>query len=110
MSHLRHHAIIVTSYSYEHIATAIEKAREFFSSVSIIICSQVNNFYSFLIPPDGSFEGWKESDWGDHGREQYKAWLKGHPQFDWVEVQYGSEYGDDQLVDSSRKNYISAPY
>ncbi len=110
MSHMQHHAIIVTSYSFEHINTAVEKAREVFGAVFIPAPSQTNAYWSFFIPPDGSYEGWEESDDGDHNREKYRAWLKEHLQFDWAEVQYGSEYGDDKLVDSSRKNYTSAPY
>lgn len=100
MGHVRHHAIVVTC-SFAELA---EKARRlavsiFGKRVSEILTDDINGYSSFFVPPDGSKEGWDESDVGDSRREKFRDWLDDQRYFDgsssygWVEVEYG---GDDQ--------------
>ncbi|KKN96675.1 hypothetical protein LCGC14_0163190 [marine sediment metagenome] len=53
-----------------------------------------------MVAPDGSKEGWAESDQGDGQRAHFVEYLRAlctersHVYLDWVEVKYGeSEYG-----------------
>lgn len=74
MGYIRHHAIIVTTFDESLVKEAHEMARQVFASVSEILQSQVNSYYSFFIPPDGSKEGWRESDLGDSQRKTFMDW------------------------------------
>jgi hypothetical protein len=57
-----------------------------------------NGFRSFLVIPDGSKEGWIESDVGAEHREAFVNWLNrqrygdGSSPYDWVLVEYGERY------------------
>ena len=101
MGYIRHHAIVVTSWSGE-IVTAHVRAITIFGSkqVSRLLPEVINGFQSFLVGPDGSKEGWEDSDDGDALRRMFKEWLgeqvyeDGSSALTWVEVQYG----DDDLV------------
>lgn len=77
MGYFRHHAIIVSSYEKKSIDYAHAKAVELFSkTVTNIVESYVNLFYTFVIGPDGSKEGWETSEGGDVNRENYIDWMK----------------------------------
>ena len=96
MGWIVHHAIIVTAHGDSDITRAREEARRLFQGyVSDVIESPINGYWSFLIPPDGSKEGWPESDAGDAQRAQFHAWIAaqayedGSNSFDVVEVAYG---------------------
>jgi len=98
MGYIRHHAIIVTSWSDKHIEHAYSQAVEIFGeAVSPIVNSKHNDYGSFFIAPDGSKEGWEESDEGDDLRERFVEWLNHHryddgsSPFDWAEIQYGDD-------------------
>ena len=94
MGYLRRHAIIVVGDDYQNskgIMQAHEKATEIFPWVSPICPPQINGERSFFIPPDGSKEGWTESDAGDKRRDALIAWLKRHPVVSWVEVLFADE-------------------
>lgn len=104
MGYTRHHAIVVTGLlrdncgvSFPRIEDAHAEARALFPRVTEIIESDLNGYGSFLIPPDGSKEGWSESDEGDAKRARFTGWLRskqyedGSSPFRWVEVQYGDD-------------------
>lgn len=79
MGYLRRHAIVVTGDDYEEskdILAAHAKATEIFPWVSPICPPQVNGERSFFIPPDGSKEGWSDSDKGDERRNEFVEWLR----------------------------------
>ncbi len=116
MGYYRHHTIIVTSWltdsspSYPGEGTSIETAHKvacgIFDSaqVSPIVQSQMNGWWTFFVAPDGSKEGWDESDAGDAKRESFIEWLErarysdGSSSLKWVEVQYGDEEGDNRVL------------
>lgn len=99
MGYIRHDAILVTSVFDEHIAKAHESAKRIFTTVSDLLPSSMNGYRSFLVPPDGSKEGWPDSDAGDNRRADFRKWVKeytdtlGWSPFEGVYVNYG---GDDE--------------
>ena len=104
MGHITHHAIIVTAP--EHlIQKARRKARKIFPWVSNVGKGVVNDSSSFLIPPDGSKEGWSDSNTGDNQREEFIEWLRaqaykdGSNSFEWVELAYGNDDGCARITD-----------
>ena len=112
MGYIRHHAIVVTSWDENAINTAHEKADELFGeAVSDVVQSQWNGYRSFLIPPDGSNEGWTESDAGDIARERFKDFLRskafvhedGSSPLAWIEIMYGDEAGEVGIVANARR-------
>ena len=104
MGYDRHHAIIVTTWDEEKIKKARKIALQKFPAVSEILKSEINAWYSFFIPPDGSKEGWDESKNGDNRRYKFIEWLEsqkyedGSSPFDWVEIQYGDDWGGTIIV------------
>lgn len=105
MGYMRHHGMLVTTFDESMAKTAHEKAVEIFGSlVSPFVESKINGYFSFAVFPDGSNEGWPDSDKGDARRETFKAWLKttryedGSSRYDWVEVQYGDDDHETCIV------------
>ncbi len=105
MGYIRHHAIIVTSWDEKAIRKARKKAKEIFDDlVTRATESKVNGFYTFLICPDGSKEGWEESDMGDAGRKAFIKWIKSNADEDggnsisYTEVFYGDDNGQSKVV------------
>ncbi|MHA1833592.1 MAG: hypothetical protein ACTSV7_06335 [Candidatus Baldrarchaeia archaeon] len=101
MGYYEHHAIILTG---DNTGTddapkgAIISAYEFCLKLGLnpssLVYSPVNAFISFFVPPDGSKEGWLESDEGDDKRELFKNWLisKNYSCLDWIEIRYGGDF------------------
>jgi hypothetical protein len=91
---MRHHAIVVTGFDPDRVDQARQEAINLHMTVSEVLRSPVNEYYSFFVAPDGSKEFWTESDDGDKAREALKRYLRAkHPggYLDWVEVQYGDD-------------------
>lgn len=107
MGYQRHHAIVVTSWDEKLVGHAHAMASDIFPAVSPLLESEVNGFTSFFVPPDGSNEGWSESDGADARRARFVAWLDTQRYDDdstsisWVEVQYGDENGQTRIVSDS---------
>ena len=78
MSWTKHNIITITSFSEDDLNKAIIGADLVFSKGMITkpLMSPTNGFYTFMIGPDGSKEGWPESDEGDAQRKQYLNWLR----------------------------------
>ena len=74
MGYMRHHAIVVTSWSAESIEKAHSQAAEMFRWVSPVSPEATNGYRSFFIPPDGSKEGWAESNIGNMQRTAFMDW------------------------------------
>lgn len=114
MGYMRHHAIIMTSFDDVLIKEARDKANKLFSEgmVSELLMSPVNGYCSFFIAPDGSKEGWNESDEGDDAREEFKTWLlskryeDNSSPIDWAEVQYGDEDRVTKIVTHSDEDEL----
>lgn len=113
MGYMRHHAIVVTGTDYqEAITKAHTAAAGIFPWISPLSPPTINGYRSFFVPPDGSKEGWEESDVGDAQRDAFMAYLlstgfaDGGSLFAWVEVQYGD---DNRETRALRDNWTSDP-
>ena len=95
MGHYFHHAIVVTSWKPEAVVEAHAKAVELGMNPGPIVPCEMNGETSFLIPPDGSKEGWEASENGDKRRAAWKRWAREANMrsvyFDWVEVGFGGD-------------------
>lgn len=106
MGFVAHHAIIVTSWEWKHLRRAQREAKRLGMSVTNKIQGPVNAYRSFLIGPDGSKEGWEDSDIGDKRREEWKAFVVREKLWvEWVEVNYGSDLEGGDTVTDGRFNY-----
>lgn len=108
MGYMRHHAIIVSSYSEERIAPAHTTARDLFADthahVSNVTPPAMNGYVSFFVAPDGSKEWWPDSDRAEAARNAFVEWLErqrfedASSWLDWVEVQFGDDEGDTRVT------------
>lgn len=103
MGYMRHHAIVVTGWDPEVVRCARELATTIFNGHGIteVVGPLVNGYYTFLVPPDGSKEGWDESGVGDGRRAEFIEGLKQFDYLDWVEVQYGDDDMETKIVNDS---------
>ena len=118
MGYMRYHAIVVSSWNDTLLHEARAEAVRIFAVLnaefgsapaqppSLIMPSSTNGIGTFLVPPDGSKEGWPESDAGNKRRDEFVAWLNskvyddGSTSLRWVEVQYGDGNGIVQVCRS----------
>lgn len=105
MGYIRHHAIVVTSWDDARMKIAHEKAKEIFGeTVSPIVHSTINGYTSFFVAPDGSKEGWDESDNGDAHRKSFIDWINkgayddGSNSLSYSELYYGDDEGRSEIV------------
>jgi hypothetical protein len=104
MGFIKHHAIIVTCWRTKDIKEARGKAVEIFNKfctqergpagcivVGEITEALINVQKTFLIAPDGSFEGREESDQADRARRNFLNWLDSTPEnhCEFAEVTFG---------------------
>ena len=95
---MKHDAIVVSSFEDAAIKRAVGKAKEIGLEVLGPSSNAFNGYLTILICPDGSKEGWPESNASDHRRAEFLQWLDGEryadnsSSFDWVAIAYS---GDD---------------
>ena len=82
MGYMKHHAIVVTSGSQERINEAAAKARSLGAMVLVQPTEVTNGYFSMLVCPDGSKDGWDESNTGDEQRAA--IWFKHQPIPGWA--------------------------
>lgn len=106
MGYIRHNAIVVTSWDTVILGRAQAAAIECGNTVTPIVESDVNGYATFVITPDGSKEGWDESDAGDASRARWREWARnvrhsdGSSALEWCEVSYGRDDREAHVVDS----------
>ena len=104
MGYIRHHAIIVTTWDEDKAKKAHEKALTLKTNVTEIILGSINSYYSFMIGPDGSKEGWSESEVGDVQRKEFIKWVNsqayedGSSAYSFIEIQYGDDNGENKII------------
>ena len=105
MGWIRHHAIIVVSWSGESIEKAATKAQEIGLQIVGPSAAAMNGYRSFLVCPDGSKEGWEDSNAGDERRAEFKKWLRdqsysdGSNSLSWSEVVMDSDNFSARIED-----------
>lgn len=110
MGYMRHHGIVVTSFSDEKIREAHKAAKNTGLTLTNLVRSPVNGYSTFFVCPDGSKEGWWDSDNGDSQRGSFIKWLEGERYedgstiFAWAEIQYGDEDGENLMLQSDETN------
>lgn len=114
MGYMRHHAIVVTSGHDESIEGAHKAATDLGMTVTPLVSSPINHYRSFMVCPDGSKEGWSDSDEGDKRRDAFVAWLDegdgdNPPWCSWAEVQYGDESGIQGIIRASDLEHVIVP-
>lgn len=107
-----HHTIVVTSWNEERTKAAHDFARIIFSTldahVSEISTPGINGYTSFFIAPDGSKEGWPESNACNTARDKFFKSLKELDGYvDAVEVAFG---GDEPTVNTGIVRYNEYDY
>lgn len=108
MGYIRHDAIIVTTWNKDRLQLAHQFAKDVELPVSEIVEGWTNGYCSFLIAPDGSKEGWDDSNKGDEARIKLIEWIRANPSlyFDWVHVSYGGDNKDDCEIMDHAKNDV----
>lgn len=113
MGYIKHHTIVVVSWDKEKLKVVHRKARKVFKKhlphaenlVSEIIRSSINDYHSFFVAPDGSKEGWFNSDWGDEARKEFVEYIKslayedGSNSINFVELFFGEDDGEAEILD-----------
>ena len=103
MGYMRHHCFVVTGTQFGGIERAHAAAVEFGLSPTELTPEVTNGYHSFMVPPDGSKEGWDESKAGDARRRRFAEWLVEQRAIedcnkalyvDWAEIQYGDDEGE----------------
>lgn len=108
MGYIAHKAIIVTCFRKKDLKAIQDKAISIIGSelISDPIESTTNGYISFFVAPDGSKEGWEESEQVDRRLTQFCDWMDAHddkePYGDYALVCYG---GDEP----TRNNRLSRP-
>lgn len=105
MGYIRHHAIVVTSWDEKKTKIVHKQAVKVFGNlVSKIIPSLTNGYLTFFIAPDGSKEGWDESNNRDEHRKEFieflntQAYEDGSNQFRYAELYYGDDNKQSEIV------------
>lgn len=106
MGYMLYHAIIVSTRtpSPAPIREAWAAATYLGCTVTNWVSNHINDVRTFMVVPDGSKEGWPESNVGDDRRKEFVDWLKtqeyadGSSSYHWVELSYGDEDGKKPAV------------
>ena len=102
MGYIKHTAIVLTSWSSDHMTLAIDKAKALELEVSEPVMSRVSGYRTVMIAPHGSKGGWTDQEEGDKAREEFIAWIKsGKLYIDWFAADYGEDHGEAEIIDSS---------
>lgn len=104
MGYIRHHAIILTHYDRAEIDDARRFAELCNLNPTPVSESPYNGYLTFFIPPDGSKEGWSQSNDGNEERKRLKQFIrKRHQYMDWTEISYGGDDGHSLVEDDCTK-------
>jgi hypothetical protein len=99
MGWIRHHGIVVTSRKAELLKEAHAMACTTFATVTSIVASPINGYATFFIAPDGSKEGWADSELGDKKRDAFVKWMDAQAYEDgsnalaWLEYEHDVDNG-----------------
>ena len=97
MGYIKHHAIVVTGWQEGSLEVVKNRAKNLGLQAIGPSTPAMNGYYSILICPDGSKEGWDDSDLGDIRRSRFLEWLDSQryldrtPELEWVEVSFSND-------------------
>lgn len=113
MGVVNHNAMVITTWSDDRASELqawIDQLSERDQELIIRAGSWVNGLHTFFVAPDGSKEGWDDSDKGDRLRGRIVERLAvddygdGSSPWSWVEVGFG-EYGQKVLRGNCKNCY-----
>jgi len=101
MGTIHHNSVLVTTCfekSFERIRLWIDRLPEETKRLFVLGPVVTNGYQTVVLIPDGSKEGWSESDDGDSLRAAFIEFIKKDKDdfSDWIEVGYG-ELGQEVL-------------
>jgi len=99
MGYIKHNAIIATTYDIKLCKKYRNKALKIFNKgqVGKILETCINGYCTLFIGPDGSKEGWTESNDGDANRKLFTEYLK-KEKCAFVELSYCDDYGPAKII------------
>lgn len=97
MGTIHNHAVIATTWSQEEFLKVREWADKLdpcWRRLFLFSNKNINDSMTVVMVPDGSKEGWKDSDFGDRLRSEFLTHLsklnsEGFTSWDFLEVEYG---------------------
>ena len=105
MGYIKHHTIVVTCGIDDLFKKAHERAKTIFNFLcSDKVMGLINGYNSFFIAPDGSKDGWDNSDIFDLKRKKFIKWIEsqayedGSNSISYVEVFFGEDNGYSEIV------------
>jgi hypothetical protein len=109
MTAVMHDTIVVTSWNRALLKAAHSKAKSLMTHVSGIVPGTINGYTSFMVAPDGSKEGWAESDEANTARETLLAWMDSKAYADGSNsLEYATvRFGDQEAPEVSGNNLES---
>ena len=118
MGVINHNAVIATTWSLEKADNLQEWIETLGDKRRLIIRAKetlVNGYHTFIVVPNGSKEGWEDSDNGDRLRERVIIRLSkdnyedNSSPWNWVEVGFG-EFGQKVLRGNCKNCYSDSEY
>ena len=118
MGVINHNAMVVTTWSDDRaneLQSWIDQLSDREQELIVRVGSWVNGQHTFFVAPDGSKEGWEESNEGDRLRDKIVKRLAvddyndGSSPWSWVEVGFG-EFGQKVLRWNCNNKYSGAEY
>ncbi len=108
MGHIRNECIVVSGWSAERVLKAHEAATSIFNPrgmgglVGGLTQHAINGGAAFLIAPDGSKEGWADSDKGETARNEFIEFLREEKSLylEWALILIGGDDGEYRVLQS----------
>jgi hypothetical protein len=107
MGYISHNTIVVTSSNTKAITDAHKKATEIGLEVLGPSSVAINGYQSIFVCPDGSKEGWHDSQQFDEKRKAFRDYLDDQryednsSSLEWAEIAYGSDDRTVTVVDNA---------
>jgi hypothetical protein len=111
MGTINHHAVIATTWD-EELFQLTKLACHNLTGTFTFGPPTINGYQTVILVPDGSKEGWADSDAGDTARAKFIEHLQtsdyddGSSPWEWIEVSFG-EYGE-HIVSGNNENLFEA--
>ncbi len=113
MGTIIHHAVVATTWNDETFAKILKWVKNLPAqerAMFLMSKPKMNGYATVILVPDGSKEGWAESDWGDQLRREFIHILEldkygdGSSPWDWVEIEFGES--GQHIVDGNCERVI----
>jgi hypothetical protein len=116
MGYIRNETMVVSGWDAARVLRAHGAASAIFDShkigrlVSGLVQHLTNGGAAFFISPDGSKEGWHDSDLGDAARKEFIAWLRTDEArklyLDWALIVLGGDDGEFTVTQSPQASEV----